>query len=316
MKLLDFEKKYGDEEACKEYFKELRINHGIVCPKCGCKHHYWKSSKGMFQCAKCGHRQSVKSQTVMRGSKLPYRYWFIAMHLMTSTKRTFSALELQRQLGHKRYQPVWEIMQKLRNVMGKREEKYRLGGEVEIDEAFFSTEVPVESKNKPLKKGAGSQKKSKVLVMAESKYVQNPKNSEKPKMIGRIKMFVIPNLKSATINGEVVNAVKPNSIITTDASKSHKDFSKLFMKHNSQVVAPEEISQILPWCHITISNAKSSLTDTYHGVKAEFLQGYLNEFSYKFNRRHFTNDLFENLVRISATYISDFKHRVYNRNAA
>ncbi len=145
--------------------------------------------------------------------------------------------------------------------------------------------------------------------MVESKYIDNPQNSEKSKMMGRIKMV-------AMINGEEVNAVDPNSVITIDASKFYKDFTKLFTKHNSRVVASEEINQVLPWCYITISNVKSLLTDTYHGVKAEFLQSYLNEFSYKFNRRYYFKDLFENHVRICAAYTSDFKHRIYNRNAA
>ena len=64
----------------------------------------------------------------MHGSKLPLMYWFTAIHLMTSTKKTFSALEMQRQLGHKRYQPIWEMMHKLRSVMGLRDGKYNLDG--------------------------------------------------------------------------------------------------------------------------------------------------------------------------------------------
>jgi hypothetical protein len=100
----------------------------------------------------------------MENSKLPFRYWFVTMHLLTATKNTFSALELQRQLGHKRYQPVWEMLHKLRSVMGKRDGKYTLKGNVEIDEGFFSTEVKEEEKDDAPKRGAGSQSKTKVLV--------------------------------------------------------------------------------------------------------------------------------------------------------
>ena len=72
------------------------------------------------------------------------------MHLLTSTKHTFSALELQKQLGHKRYQPIWEMLHKLRDVMGKRDGKYTLMGNVEIDEGFFSTEIPDGKKGEKL----------------------------------------------------------------------------------------------------------------------------------------------------------------------
>ena len=105
-------------------------------------------------------------------------YWFKAIHLLTSTKNTFSASEMQRQLGHKRYQPIWEMMHKLRNVMGKRDNKYTLLGSVEVDEFFFST-----------------------LVMAESTEVDNPKKGQKPKKVGHIKMVVIPDSKKETIVG-------------------------------------------------------------------------------------------------------------------
>ncbi|MFT6726884.1 MAG: hypothetical protein ACJAV7_001334 [Flavobacteriales bacterium] len=59
-------------------------------------------------------------------SKLPFRYWFIAMHLISPTKKGFSSLEMQHQIGHKRYEPIWAMMHKIRSVMGKRDEKYQL----------------------------------------------------------------------------------------------------------------------------------------------------------------------------------------------
>lgn len=316
MKLFEFDNYFPDEEACKVRFRELRIRQGIVCHKCGCTHHYWKKSSEMFQCAKCGHRQSLKANTVMHGSKLPFRYWFVAMHLLTATKHTFSAIELQRQLGHKRYQPIWEMLHRLRSVMGKRDDLYTLKGEVELDEGFFSTEMPLESRNEKLKAGAGSQKKSKVLVMAESSLVDNPRNSEKPKKVGHIKMKVIPNLRAVTIEGEAINAIDPDSVISTDACCSHSNFKYLFGAHKAKVIDPKDIGKELPWVHIAIANAKTLFADVYHGVKPEFLQGYLDEFCYKFNRRFFGENLFDRLMMVGASYRTDFEHRVYNRNAA
>ena len=78
------------------------------------------------------------------------------MHLLTSTKKSFSAAELQRQLRHKRYQPIGEMVCKLRDVMGKRDNLYQLTDEVELDNAFITTLIPEEEKDKPLKRGVGS----------------------------------------------------------------------------------------------------------------------------------------------------------------
>ena len=135
MKLYDFISRFPNEEACKEHFISIRQKHGVKCPKCECEHCTYLPSRTKFECKECGCRFSLRSGTVMHGSKLPFRYWFITIHLLTATKHTFSALEIQRQLGHNRYQPIWEMVPKLRNVMGKRDAEYNLTGYVELEQA-------------------------------------------------------------------------------------------------------------------------------------------------------------------------------------
>lgn len=316
MKLIEFEKDFPNEDSCKLKFKEIRMQEGIVCPKCGCTHHYWKSSKEMFQCSKCRYRQSLRANTVMHGSKLPFKDWFISMHLLTATKHTFSAAELQRQLGHKRYQPVWEMIHKLRSIMGKRDDKYTLNGKIEFDEGFFTTEIPEEQKTEKLKAGAGSQRKTKVIVMAESTEEINPKISQKPKKVGHIKMIVIPDTLASTIDKVASETIVADSCITTDASSSYIHLKELFTEHKSQSINPKDIGKVLPWVHIAIANAKTLLADIYHGIKPKYLQEYLNEYCYKFNRRYFGEDLFERMVMIGANYRADFEHRIYNKNIA
>jgi len=315
MKLFEFEKYFPDESSCKAKFRKMREKHGVVCPGCGCKRHYWKTSKEMYQCAKCGCRQSLKSHTVMHGSKLPFRYWFIAMHLLTATKHSFSASEIQRQLGHSRYQPVWELLHKLRSVMGKRDDEYTLTGNIELDEGFFTTEIPENQKDEKLKAGAGSQRKAKVVVMAETKESVNPKKDQKPAKVSYIKMIMVDNLLSDTIGCVAGNSIESESTVITDASTSHVQFKNMFSEHKSQVINPKDIGRVLPWVHIAIANSKTLLSNTYHGVAPEFLQSYLNEFCYKFNRRYFGEQMFDRLLSVSISYKSDFEHRTY-RNAA
>ena len=121
MNLLQFIKKFPNEQSCKTHFIESRIQQGIECKKCSTIEHYWLKSKCQFQCKRCKFRTTLRSGTILQSSKLPYKYWYITAYLMSSTKKGFSAHEVQRQLGHNRYEPIWLMMQKVRTAMGKSE---------------------------------------------------------------------------------------------------------------------------------------------------------------------------------------------------
>ncbi len=308
MSLIDFIEKFPDEESCKQKFKEYRDAVGVVCAKCGGKEHYWKRDKEQYECKSCKTRTTLKSGTVMHKSKLPFRYWFIAIHLLTATKKSFSAKEIQRQLNHKRYQPIWHMVHKLRQTMGKRDAEYILAGRIELDEGYFSTETPEEEKDEPLKRGRGSQKKSKVLVMAESEMVESPKKGQKPRRVGYLKMKVIEDLKKGTINNVVKELASEATEADTDDSNSYVELKDYIPRHNSQVIPKEKVGEILPWVHIAISNAKRQLINTFHDIKPEFLQNYLDEFCYKFNRRYFGEVLFNRLLVACVSYKNEFRY--------
>lgn len=310
MNLLNFVSQYPDEASCRAKFKEYRDKQGVVCPKCGGTEHYWKRDKECYECKNCGKRQSLRANTVMHGSQLPFRYWFIAIHLLTSTKKSFSASELQRQLGHKRYEPIWGMLHKLRSAMGKRDAQYTLTGVIELDEGFFSTETPDDEKDKPLKRGRGSQKKSKVLVMAESRPVEGETTRKgKPRQVGHLKMIVIDNLKSQTITPLVEENISGNSIVDSDDSTSYSKLKDVIKEHRPKVIPKEEVGKMLPWVHIAISNAKRMLLDVFHDIKPEYLQNYLNEYCYKFNRRYFGENLFDRLMIAAVSYKNQFRFK-------
>jgi hypothetical protein len=228
MNLLNFIAQFPDEESCKLKFKEIRDIVGVFCPKCKGTEHYWKKDKWQYECKKCKTRVTLRSGTAMQSSKLPLRYWFVAIHLLTSTRKSFSALEVQRQLGHNRYEPVWAMLHKLREVMGQRDGKYELSGEIELDDGFFSTETIEEEKDKPLKRGRGSQKKTKVIVMAESKEIEGETSKNgKTRKVGYIKMKVIEDLKAETITPIVNDNVSEKSILLTDNSNSYTDLKDI-----------------------------------------------------------------------------------------
>ena len=308
MNLIDFVSAFPDEESCKAKFKEYRETVGVVCKKCNHEKHYWKSDKEQYECKHCGFRTTLKSGTVMHKSKLSYRYWFIVMHLLTSTKKSFSAKEIQRQLGHKRYQPIWHMVHKLRKAMGKRDGEYILAGQIELDDGFFSTVRPEGQKEEKLKRGRGSQKKTKVLVMAESQKMASAKKGKKTRRVGYLRMKVIENLESETINRVVNDLVSKESSIDTDGSTSYVELSDYVEEHHSEVIPKEKVGEELPWVHITISNAKRQLLNTFDSVKPEFLQSYLDEFCYKFNRRYFGEALFNRLLVTAVSYKNEFRY--------
>jgi len=297
MKIFEFNEWYKDEQSCRKAFKEKREKEGITCIKCGNKTHYWKKNREEWECKKCHHRTTLRSGTVMQSSKLPFRYWFVAMHLLTSTKKSFSAKEIQRQLGHKRYQPIWEMLHKIRCVMGLRDAEYNLASEVELDEGFFETVTPDRNKEKPIKRGRGSQKQTTVLVSAESLPVEDEKLSGKyknDKKLGFVKMKVIDSLKKDAMTVAVKKQIEEGTIINTDGSNSYNGLKNAF-EHRPQVSDKKNRAKMLPWVHTAISNAKKLLLDVHHRIDDDFLQCYLDEFCYKLNRRYF-DDIFDRLL--------------------
>jgi transposase-like protein/predicted RNA-binding Zn-ribbon protein involved in translation (DUF1610 family) len=309
MNLLKFQELYPDEQSCKAKIKELRDKHGVSCAKCGCTKHYWKKDKEMYECSLCGFRTSLKSGTVMHKSKLPFRYWLLAFHLVTATKKGFSTKEIQRQLGHKRYQPIWCMVHKIRACMGARDAGYILCGTLELDEGFFSVETPQDQKNEPKKRGRGSQSKAAVLVMVESEPDTRNPEKKKGRKVGYLKMKVISDLKSETITNQVKEHVSPKSCLDTDDSTSYVGLKDVVAEHHPvKVDDKKQVGKTFPWVHIAIANAKRWLLANHHDIKREYLQFYLNEFCYRFNRRYFGEALLDRLMICAISHKNEFRY--------
>lgn len=297
MNLFDFNTRFPDEESCAKYLKAKREEEGVVCTNCSGTKHYWIESMKLWKCANCSTRMNLRSGTMMEKTKVPLKIWFEIIHLMTSTKKAFSALEMHRQVQTKFYEPIWFIMQKIRITMGKRDAKYKLQGDIEIDDAFFEV---VDLEQKPdveLKRGRGSERQSKVLVMVES--VPNPKQQnphKKDRIMGFAKMIVMDDLTSTGINYEVGKSISPTSIVVSDGYRSYAGLSQIVEKHTAMVVPAKEAHIKLPWVHTVIANSKRNLLGVHHSIGKQFLQNYLNEFTWKLNRRTFHSDLFDRLI--------------------
>ena len=144
--------------------------------------------------------------------------------------------------------------------------------------------------------------------MAESEKVENPDKNKKPKRVGHLKMKVIPDLKALTIELVVDKSISSNASIISDASTSYNGLKDKVKTHVAKVIHNEEIIKELPWVHIAISNAKRWILNIFHSVHPEYLQSYLNEFCYRFNRRYFGNATFDRLVIACVTNENKFRY--------
>jgi hypothetical protein len=165
MNILSFVEEFPDEQSCIDHFKACREKEGVICKKCNSGKHYWLKNKRQWECKECKFRTTLRSGTIMHGSNLKLRIWYLAMAFMSFSKKGISAKELQRQLGHNRYDTIWLLMHKIRGAMGKRDNLYTLKDMVEFDEGYFEKAT---SEKVKLKRGRGSQRQKNVAVMAES----------------------------------------------------------------------------------------------------------------------------------------------------
>lgn len=308
MNLITFIHKYPSEDKCLDVYAKTRLEQGIECRKCGhqTKHHWCKSIK-RFQCADCRTRTSYKANTMMHKSKISIQKWFMLIHLMTSIKKSMSALEVSRQLDT-RYDTIFHAMQKIRCLMGKRDSRYQLSGTIEMDDAFFVA-VDYLTKDEELKRGRGSQRTAKVLVMVESEYTGateekvkrygKASDHKKNRRMGYAKMIVVDDLSAETINYEVRKHLKSTANVIADKWRGYNQVGNIINSIKQTEVKPKDAMKKLPYVHTIISNAKRMTGGIHHSVFKTYLQNYLNEFCYKLNRRNFTRDMFDGMLKAS-----------------
>ncbi len=295
MNIFSFSAEFGTEEDCRNHFKSQRDKYGVECSQCGGTEHYWIKSRWSYECKSCRSRTSLRSGTMMQNSNLPFLVWYKTMFLMSCTKKGFSAKEIQRQLGLKRYEPVWAMVHKLRKAMGNRDARYTLEGMIEMDEGYF-TVAASDVEKKQGKRGRGAVGKKNVMVSAESTPLEDLETGKKEKHVRYFKAKVLDDHQSDSVDKEISNSFDNKSIVFTDKSTSYVDISDFVELHLTEKSSPETTKETLKWVHIFISNAKRNLLGNYHKIKGKYLQLYLDEFCYKLNRRYFGENLFDRLV--------------------
>jgi len=267
--LLELERRFVDEEPCRNYLFALRWPQGFVCPACAAGAAGGLAvRRDLWRCRRCGRETSVRAGTVFQDSKLPLMIWFRAMWQVTSQKHGVSALGLQRVLGLGNYKTAWALLHKLRRAM-VRPGRDRLNGVVEVDETYWGAEESGV-------RGRQSLRKALIAVAAQAD----------GKGIGRIRLSHIPDTSRATLHGFIAQTIEPGSSVVTDGLQAYREMEGYVHDRQIQKRQPAEAEHLLPRVHRVISLFKRWLLGTHQGAVAhEYLQDYLNEFTFRFNRR-------------------------------
>ena len=281
--LNEFRKRFSTENACLEYLAQFKWPDGVMCPKCG-KQEYRKTTRGLFECNKCGRQFSITSGTIFHGTRKPLTLWFEAMWHITSQKYGANALGLQRVLGLGSYHTAWKWLHRLRRAM-IRPNRECLKGMVEIDETIIGGE-------KPGKRGRGAEGKAVVMIAVEDKGGTHKKG------IGRIRLKYVDDASGDSILPFIQTNVKKHSKIRTDGWNGYNTLVEKGYRHT--IVESQE----LKICHLVASLLKRWLLGSYQGaVRFQHLDYYLDEFTFRFNRRAsaYRGKLFYRLVQQAVT---------------
>lgn len=274
LSLLQFKKRFGTERACENALEKMRWPDGFVCPKCRHSKASRITTRRLLQCSKCHHQVSLTSGTIFHKTRTPLLKWFWAIYLVGQDKGGVSAMRLSKQL-ELGYKTAWAMLHKLRKAMGQRDAGYTLTGSIEMDDAYFGGAVAGK------KRGRGTPNKTAVAVMVETRGDH----------AGFLAIKTLSRVDKQQINGTVSAKIAPGQYIHTDGLNVYNDLTALGHDHHAERVPREQAHEKLPWVHIAISNAKRFILGTYHGVSHKYLQAYLDEFCYRFNRRLWEQEL-------------------------
>lgn len=265
--LMDLERGFATEKACREYLLGLRWLSGFRCPACG-HETAWTRADGLFECRGCGHKTSVKAGTVFEGSHKSLVLWFRAIWWLTSQKNGASALGLQRILGLGSYETAWTWLHKLRRAM-VRPGRDRLSGSIQVDETYIGGE-------KPGKRGRGAEGKTLVIIAAQ----------EDGEATGRIRLKQVVDASGKSLETAVQDTIEPGAIVKTDGWGGYNGLQSLGYRHKVIRKTADVGENLLPLCHREAGLIKRWLAGTHQGaVSHEHLAYYLDEYTFRFNRR-------------------------------
>jgi transposase-like protein len=272
----EFVRRFPDDAACWDYLVQSRWPDGFSCPD---GHPGWfEPQRKLFEC-KDGKQWSATSSTVMHRTKLPLSLWFWGAYLVTTNKPGMSAKGFQSQMGIKRYETAYMLFQKLRAGMVS-PERGKIGGEVEMDEAFITGGRKAEGHKGILQ-----------TIIAAVEVGPGDK-------VGRLRVRVAPSNRTQDLVRFLRAYVEEGTTVITDGWAGYKRIDSFGYRH---IVEEEDVDYRLPHIHRVFSNLKTWILGTHHGaIMHKHLQAYLNEFTFRFNRRKTPMAAFQTVLGIGA----------------
>jgi len=259
---------FGSDGDCLDYLDWMRWPQGFVCPRCE-NHGGWLRADGSYKCASCKKETAVTAGTLFDRRRSPLTVWFAVCWAFVSQKDGVSALSLQRTLEIGSYQTAWAMLHRLRAVM-VRPGRDRLTGTVEMDETLIGGVTPG-------KRGRTPGAKVLVGVAVERK---------EPRGFGRCRLSVLPDASAPSLRTFLADHVEPGSTVVTDGWPPYTPALAGGYSHERHVAPGELAHQLLPGVHRVASLLDRWLLGTHQGaVHPEHLPAYLDEFTFRFNRR-------------------------------
>jgi predicted RNA-binding Zn-ribbon protein involved in translation (DUF1610 family) len=287
--LLEFQRDFPDDAACVRYLAGLRWPTGFICPACGATRAYELVARRLWQCAACRQQTSLTAGTVLHGTRLPLITWFWAMYLAATLNTGISARQLRKQLGLRRYETAWMLLQKIRRAMVN-PQRERLSGEVEVDTTWVGGTQEGSNRGR-----STTDRKALLVALA----VEHHGHS-----LGRLRMEVIRDASGATLTDFVLRNVAPATTLHGEIWAGYSRLLASGYRHQRRSEralnkAGEEVN-VVPGVHRVVSNLKTWLRGTHRGVGADHLERYLEEFVFRFNRRFYPMAAFDTLLGLTS----------------
>jgi len=286
--LPEFLDRFGSEEQCEQHLALLKWPDGFKCPKCGKTVHseFRKNDRPYYQCSSCRHQSSLTANTLFHGSHLPLRIWFMAIYFISEAKTQLSSLELHR-LIHVNHKTAWLMLQKIMQVMVDSEEKYKLSGRIEMDDAYLG------GKQSGGKAGRGAPDKQPFVAAVQT--TEEPDKHPVYVKIAPISSFTITEIEAWTKHN-----IEDGSHIVTDALGCFKGVEATCEHevHVSNNMSEEQKELHFSWVNTILSNIKTGLTGTFHSFEcSKYSSRYLAAIMFRFNRRFRLDTIFLKLVK-------------------
>jgi transposase-like protein len=272
---------FPDNDACRRYLEAIRWKHGFVCSGGGEAGEAFRGSRDRWICRHCRHQSTVTAGTIFGKTRTPLRNWLAAVWYIVNQKQGVNALGLQRVLGLGSYQTAWAMLHRLRRAM-IRPGRERLHGVVEVDESIVGWSAPKKLRDTKKKQRLAEKRNALRSVVMIGVEIREPRG------FGRIRLQRVTGQSARSVLPFVLESIEPGSVVRTDGSAAYRELEQHgYQREKSVLLGAEDPAHVtMPGVHRVASLLKRWLMGTHQGaVQAKQLDYYLDEFTFRFNRR-------------------------------